>query len=103
MKILFIDESGDHNLDPKKVDESYPIFVLAGCIFDQEYYEKIVVPSFKILNPIFFPVGDGHKSIDEFDKGISIFIYKIIIRVSITSFLFFIVKLIHPSPALSFM
>ena len=38
MKIMFLDESGDHSLD--KIDKSYPMFVLAGCIFDQEYYEK---------------------------------------------------------------
>lgn len=31
MKIMFLDESGDHSLD--KVDDTYPVFVLAGCIF----------------------------------------------------------------------
>ena len=37
MKILFLDESGDHSLI--KVDDQFPIFCLAGCIFDeQEYY-----------------------------------------------------------------
>lgn len=38
MKILFLDESGDHNLE--KIDLKYPIFVLAGVIFDDEYYCK---------------------------------------------------------------
>lgn len=37
---MFLDESGDHSLD--KIDSSYPIFVLAGCIFDLEYYSKTV-------------------------------------------------------------
>ena len=35
---MFLDESGDHRLD--KIDSSYPMFVLAGCIFDFEYYNQ---------------------------------------------------------------
>lgn len=49
MKILFIDESGDHNLE--KIDSQYPIFVLAGVIFGYEYYNKIAkekIKKFKI-------------------------------------------------------
>ena len=42
MKIMFMDESGDHSLD--KIDKSYPMFVLAGCIFDFDYYSKVVEP-----------------------------------------------------------
>jgi len=30
---MFLDESGDHSLD--KIDKSYPMFVLTGCIFDE--------------------------------------------------------------------
>ena len=37
MKVLFLDESGDHNLSV--VDPQYPIFVLAGVLMDQEYAE----------------------------------------------------------------
>ncbi|KJV92878.1 DUF3800 domain-containing protein [Rickettsia bellii] len=33
MHILFIDESGDHNLT--KIDPSYPIFVLGGVIIEK--------------------------------------------------------------------
>lgn len=40
--ILFLDESGDHSL--VKIDPQYPMFVLAGCIFESEYYEKVVAP-----------------------------------------------------------
>jgi hypothetical protein len=36
-KILFLDESGDHNL--RVIDPKYPIFVLAGAIFESAYYE----------------------------------------------------------------
>ncbi len=38
MKILFLDESGDHNME--KIDSKYPVFVLAGVIFESEYYTK---------------------------------------------------------------
>jgi hypothetical protein len=54
MKILFIDESGHHNLDPKKIDPKYPIFVLSGCIFDQKYYEGEVIEKFNKLKKDFF-------------------------------------------------
>ena len=58
MKILFLDESGDHNLDPQKVDASYPVFVLAGCIFNDAYYAEKVVPSFNKLKEDFFGSAD---------------------------------------------
>src|SRR3989338_991703 len=38
MKILFLDESGDHSLI--KVDSQFPIFCLAGCIFDEIQYQR---------------------------------------------------------------
>lgn len=37
MKLLFLDESGDHNLSI--VDPQYPIFVLGGVVVDQAYAE----------------------------------------------------------------
>jgi hypothetical protein len=37
MKILFLDESGDHDL--AKIDPQYPIFVLGGIIVEQAYAE----------------------------------------------------------------
>lgn len=39
---MFLDESGDHSLD--KIDQSYPIFVLAGCIFEIDVYNALVEP-----------------------------------------------------------
>ena len=35
VKVLFLDESGDHNLSV--IDSHYPIFVLGGVIVDEEY------------------------------------------------------------------
>ena len=43
MKVMFLDESGDHSLE--KIDLSYPMFVLAGCIFDMDYYINTVEPA----------------------------------------------------------
>lgn len=37
MLILFLDESGDHSLDV--IDPQYPLFVLGGCIIDDEYHQ----------------------------------------------------------------
>ena len=37
MKILFLDESGDHNLSV--IDPQYPLFVLGGIIVDKDYAE----------------------------------------------------------------
>jgi len=37
MKVLFLDESGDHNL--VVIDPSYPLFVLGGVIVEQGYAE----------------------------------------------------------------
>src|SRR3989344_3065257 len=41
-KIMFLDESGDHSLD--KIDNSYPMFVLTGCIFNFDYYSTVAEP-----------------------------------------------------------
>jgi hypothetical protein len=38
MKILFLDESGDHSLT--KIDTQFPVFSLAGCIFDEHKYQE---------------------------------------------------------------
>lgn len=37
MKVLFLDESGDHNL--AVIDPQYPLFVLGGVIMDKDYAE----------------------------------------------------------------
>lgn len=49
MKILFIDETGDHSL--AKIDKQYPVFVLSGVIIDEDYHEQkltALLNSFKI-------------------------------------------------------
>jgi len=41
--IVYVDESGDHSL--KSIDEGYPIFVLAFCIFHKRHYSEVIVPA----------------------------------------------------------
>lgn len=49
---LFLDESGDHNL--KAIDPQHPVFVLAGGIFEVDYYQNTVVPSINNIKEKFF-------------------------------------------------
>ena len=41
--IIYVDESGDHSL--QSIDENYPIFVLAFCIFHKQHYSEAIVPA----------------------------------------------------------
>jgi hypothetical protein len=45
MKILFLDESGDHNLSV--IDPQYPLFVLGGVIIDKDYAEGAMTDAVK--------------------------------------------------------
>jgi hypothetical protein len=42
--MVFLDETGDHSLDP--VDKDFPVFVLAFVLCDQEQYSDKLVPAF---------------------------------------------------------
>ncbi|MGI8405896.1 MAG: DUF3800 domain-containing protein [Thermomicrobiales bacterium] len=52
MKVLFLDESGDHNL--VKIDPDYPVFVLGGVILDRTYARTVVAPRMRELKEYFF-------------------------------------------------
>jgi hypothetical protein len=48
--IVYVDESGDHGL--KSMDKSYPMFVLAFCVFNKQQYANVITPKlqeFKFL------------------------------------------------------
>lgn len=45
--IVYVDESGDHSLS--KVDKTYPIFVLAFCVFYKRNYIDNVIPAIERL------------------------------------------------------
>ncbi|MEX2643966.1 MAG: DUF3800 domain-containing protein [Acetobacterales bacterium] len=40
--VIYVDESGDHSLDP--IDRDYPVFVLDFCIFRKDHYTTAVSP-----------------------------------------------------------
>lgn len=42
--MVFIDEAGDHSLDP--VDKDFPVFVLVFVVCNQDEYGDVLVPSF---------------------------------------------------------
>ena len=42
MKLMFLDESGDHNLSV--IDPQYPLVVLGGVIMDADYVQDVVAP-----------------------------------------------------------
>lgn len=50
--IVYVDESGDHNLSA--VDKDYPIFVLAFCIFYKSHYSNVVVSQLQQLKFEYF-------------------------------------------------
>ena len=41
--IVHVDESGDHGLE--SIDPTYPVFVLAFCVFRKNVYQESVVPA----------------------------------------------------------
>lgn len=41
--VVYVDESGDHSLH--SIDEQYPVFVLAFCVFHKRHYSEVVVPA----------------------------------------------------------
>ena len=56
MKILFLDESGDHSLS--KIDSQYPVFVLGGIIADRAYAEGEMTRRVEALKIRFFGRSD---------------------------------------------
>lgn len=55
--IIYVDESGDHSL--QSIDENYPIFVLAFCVFHKRHYSEAIVPALEKFKFNFF----GHDQI----------------------------------------
>jgi len=55
--VVYVDESGDHGL--KNIDENYPVFVLAFCIFKKQDYIDNIVPNLQKFKFQYF----GHDQI----------------------------------------
>ncbi len=62
--IVYVDESGDHGL--VKVDPSYPMFVLAFCVFEKRTYIEKVVPAVQAFKFRHF----GHDQVVLHEHGI---------------------------------
>ena len=56
MKVMYLDESGDHSLD--KIDPQYPVFVLGGVIVDRAYARTVIAPRLRELKEEFFDQED---------------------------------------------
>jgi len=50
--VLFLDESGDHNL--VNIDHNFPVFCLAGSIFERSYYHQVVRPRLDVFKMRFW-------------------------------------------------
>jgi hypothetical protein len=44
VKVMFLDESGDHNLNPRRINPTYPVFVLGGVIVDRAHLRTVIEP-----------------------------------------------------------
>ena len=40
---MYVDESGDHSLH--SIDQNYPVFTLAFCVFHKRHYSEVIVPA----------------------------------------------------------
>ena len=56
MKVLFLDESGDHNLTV--IDDNYPLFVLGGVIVDKDYADGPLSEAFNDFKTRLFGTTD---------------------------------------------
>lgn len=54
--ILFIDESGHHGL--KTINSEFPIFLLCGCLIEENYYKNSVCKEFENLKIKYFERPD---------------------------------------------
>jgi len=55
--VVYVDESGDHSL--ASIDSSYPVFVLALCVFHKRHYSERIIPAIEKLKFNYF----GHDSV----------------------------------------
>jgi len=54
--LLFLDESGHHGL--RKINQEYPIFLLACCIFEENYFKNIFTKKVEELKIKHFGIKD---------------------------------------------
>lgn len=74
MKMLYLDESGNHDLRPEKINPRYPVFALGGVVVDRLYERIVIAPqmrAFKIqflgTDQIVLHTVDMHRVQNGFD------------------------------------
>jgi hypothetical protein len=45
--MLYLDESGNHDLRPDKINSRYPVFVLGGVVVDRLYERTVIAPQMR--------------------------------------------------------
>lgn len=54
MKVMFLDESGNHSLKPKHLAGNFPIFVLGGVIVDRAHVRDVIEPDMNRFKEHYF-------------------------------------------------
>ena len=62
--VVYVDESGDHSL--ASIDQDYPVFVLALCVFHKRHYSEKIIPAVEKLKFNYF----GHDSVVLYETDI---------------------------------
>ena len=57
MKLLYLDESGNHDLRPAKINSRYPVFALGGVVVDRAYERSVITPQMRDFKIQY--LGDG--------------------------------------------
>jgi hypothetical protein len=55
--VIYVDESGDHSLN--SIDQNFPVFCLAFCLFEKDAYMQVGVPAMQALKFKWF----GHDTV----------------------------------------
>ena len=63
--VVYVDESGDHSL--ASIDSSYPVFVLALCVFHKRHYSESIIPAVEKFKFNYF----GHDNVVLHENEIS--------------------------------
>ncbi len=58
MNVMYLDESGDHNLNPKRINPTYPVFVLGGVIVDRAHARDVIEPRMRTFKQRHFGRDD---------------------------------------------
>jgi hypothetical protein len=67
MRVMYLDESGDHNL--RRINPIFPVFVLGGVIVDRAYSREVVLPAIQAFKRRHFEHDDVVLHTVEMAKG----------------------------------